>query len=202
MAKIAWGKILAGVAAAAVAGATYAYFKDRSSRTAAFQGLLSEGAFEIRHYPEMLALETIQHGSRDRALGNGFGLLADYMFGEAREGGEIPMTAPVLAVAQPDGGWSIRFLLPDDQPRDGLPELPQGIGLVAFPARTVAVVKFSGKADDRLFSSKEAELRTWIAARTREASGAAEQAYYNSPLRPGPIRQNEIMIPLSDMASQ
>lgn len=197
MAKIAWGKILAGVAAAAVAGATYAYLKDRSSRTASFDTLSSEGAFEIRQYPELPAIETVQHGSRDRALGNGFGLLADYMFGEARGGDEIPMTAPVLAVALADGGWAVRFLLPDDIARESLPELPQGIGLVVLPARTVAAVKFSGKPDDRLFSAKEAELRAWIATRQRDVSGAAEHAYYNSPLRPGPIRQNELLIPLA-----
>jgi len=44
----------------------------------------------------MLIVETVQHGSRDRALGNGFGLLADYMFGDKREGDEIPIILPVL----------------------------------------------------------------------------------------------------------
>jgi hypothetical protein len=197
MAKIAWGKILAGVAAATVAGVAYAYLKDRSARTAAYEALLSEGAFEIRQYPELLAIETVQYGSRDRALGNGFGLLADYMFGEARGGEEIPMTAPVLAQASADGGWIVRFLLPDDMTRDGLPELPQGVGSVIIPSRSVAAVKFSGKPDDRLFTAREAELRSWIANRERNVAGPAEHAYYNSPLRPGPMRQNEIWIPLA-----
>lgn len=197
MAKIAWGKILAGVAAAAVAGAAYAYFKDRSARTAAYEALLSDGAFEIRQYPELLAIETPQHGSRDRAVGNGFGLLADYMFGETRGGDEIPMTAPFLALASTDGGWIIRFLLPEDMTDDSLPDLPHGVGSVTLPSRCVAAIKFSGKPDDRLFAAREAELRSWIAGRGRNEAGPAEHAYYNSPLRPGPMRQNEILIPLA-----
>lgn len=197
MAKIAWGKILAGVAAAAAAGATYAYLKDRSSRTASYDSLLSDGAFEIREYPALHVIETAQHGSRDRALGNGFGLLADYMLGETRGGEEIAMTSPVLAMPLAGGGWSVRFLLPDDVGRENLPELPLGIRTAVIPARTVAAVKFSGKHDDRLFAVKEAELRAWLATRERDAAGAAEHAYYNSPLRPGPIRQNEVLIPVS-----
>ncbi|SDD68384.1 SOUL heme-binding protein [Sphingomonas sp. YR710] len=197
MAKIAWGKILAGVAAATVAGAAYVYLKDRSARTAVYEALLSEGAFEIRQYPELLAIETVQHGSRDRALGNGFGLLADYMFGETRGGDEIPMTAPVLALASKEGGWIVRFLLPEDMTGDRLPDLPHGVSSITLPSRRVAAVKFSGKPDDRLFAAREAELRRWISSRDRNVVGPAEHAYYNSPLRPGPMRQNEILIPLA-----
>jgi hypothetical protein len=196
MAKIGWGRILAGVAAAAAAGAAYVYLKDRAARSPVHETLHGEGAFEIRRYPALLVAETVQHGSRDRALGNGFGLLADYMFGEKREGDEIPMTVPVLAVPEPGGSWRVRFLMPEGYTKDTLPEPGPGIEIAELAARDVAAVKFGSKPTDRLLAAQEADLRAWIARVGQVSAGMAEQAYYNSPLRPGPIRQNEVLIPL------
>lgn len=197
MAKIGWGKILAGFAAAAAAGATYVYLKERSARSPLHETLLSEGGYEIRRYPALLLIETVQPGSRDRALGNGFGLLADYMFGEHREGDEIPMIVPVLAEPVTGGSWRIRFLIPEGYTRETLPVPGPGIAVAELPGREVAALKFGGKPSDQLLAAKEADLRAWIAAKERSAAEVAEHGYYNSPLRPGPIRQNEILIELS-----
>lgn len=197
MAKIGWGKILAGLAAAAAAGATYAYLKERGPKSPRHETLLAEGAYEIRRYPALLLVETVQHGSRDRALGNGFGLLADYMFGEHREGDEIPMIVPVLAEPVAGGSWRIRFIIPEGYAREALPDPGPGIDIAELPPREVAALKFGGKPGDALLAAKEADLRAWVAARGREAAPAAEHGYYNSPLRPGPVRQNEILIELA-----
>lgn len=196
MAKIGWGKVLAGVAAAAAAGATYLYLKERAAKAPESEKLFGEGVFEIRRYPALLVAETIQHGSRDRALGNGFGLLADYIFAESREGDELPMMVPVLGSAVEGGDWKIRFLMPADQTRETLPEPGPGVAIAEIPERELAIIKFSGKPDDKTLAAKEAELRLWIAAQGRDAAGPVEHGYYNSPLRPGPMRQNEVMIPL------
>ena len=167
MAKIGWGKILAGVATAAAAGAAYVYFKQRAARAPIHETLLSEGGFEIRRYPALLVLETAQYGTRDRALGNGFGLLADYMFGEGRDGEEIPIAMPVLAEALPGDAWRIRFLLPQGIDRDSLDPPGQGISIAEIPAREVAVVSVPGKPTDRLFAAKADELGRWIDRRTQ-----------------------------------
>jgi hypothetical protein len=195
MAKIGWGRVLAGVAAAAAAGAAYVYLKDRSGRSPVYELLHGEGAFEVRRYPTLLVAETLQHGSRDRALGNGFGLLADYMFGEKREGDEIPMTVPVLATPEA-GGWRVRFLLPDGFTRDTAPKPGPGVAIAEISARDMAAIKFGGKSTDRLLAAKEADLRAWVASVGQLGADVAEHAYYNSPLRPGPIRQNEVLIAL------
>lgn len=196
MAKIGWGKILAGVATAAAAGAAYIYLKQRAAKTLRYERLLSDGAFEVRRYPAMLAIQTTQHGSRDRALGTGFGLLAGYMFGEGSEREEIPITMPVLAESLGDGAWRISFLLPEGHDRDSLEAPAQGIAIVEIPARDVAVVSVPGKPSDRLFAAKTAELQRWMEAGQRIAASAVEHGYYNSPLEPGPVRPNEILIPL------
>lgn len=197
MAKIGWGKILAGVAATAAAGAAYVYFRQRTTRAPIHETLLTEGAFEIRRYPALLVIETLQNGTRDRALGNGFGLLADYMFGEGREGEEIPITMPVLMVPVMDGVWRVRFLLPEGTDRDGLEAPGPGITIAEIPGREVAVVPVAGRPTDRVFAAKTAELERWVKARRRKAAAPAEQAYHNSPLKPGTTHPNEVLIPLA-----
>jgi hypothetical protein len=196
MAKIGWGRILAGVAATAAAGAAYIYFKQRTAHAPIYQSLSSDGAFEIRRYPALLVIETLQNGSRDRALGNGFGLLADYMFGEGREGDEIPITMPVLTAREADDIWRVRFLIPEGFDRDSLPAPGPGIAITEIPEREVAAVAVPGKPTDRLLAAKAAELERWIESRRRKRSGAAEHAYYNSPLKPGTTHPNEVLIPL------
>lgn len=197
MAKIGWGKILAGVATAAAAGAAYVYLRQRAARTPIYETLMSEGGFEIRRYPALLVIETAQHGTRDRALGNGFGLLADYMFGEGRDGDELPITMPVLAEPLPDGAWRIRFLLPQGLDRAKLDVPGQGISIGEIPAREVAVIAVPGKPSDRLFATKANELRRWVKAKGRLSAGEVEHAYYNSPLRPGTTLPNELFVPLA-----
>ena len=197
MAKLGWGKILAGVATVAAAGAAYVYFRQRTARAPIYETLLSDGAFEIRRYPALLVIETTQNGSRDRALGNGFGLLADYMFGEGREGEEIPITMPVLTAPLADGVWRVRFLLPEEVDRGTLDAPGSGIALAEIPSREVAVVSVPGKPTDRLFAAKAAELERWMRSKRCKSAGSAEHAYYNSPLKPGTNLPNEVLIPLA-----
>jgi hypothetical protein len=197
MAKLGWGRILAGVATVAAAGAAYVYFRQRAARAPLHEVLHAEGAFEIRRYPALLVLETVQHGSRDRALGNGFGLLADYMFGEGREGGEIPIVMPMFAEPLAEGGWRIRFIVAEEY-RDRLEPPARGIAIGEIPAREVAAVAVPAKATDRLLSARTSDLERWIEAQGRVRSGPAEQAYYTSPLKPGTARANEILIPLAE----
>lgn len=200
MAKIGWGKVLAGIAAVAAGGAAYVYFRQRSARAPLYQTLLADGGFEIRRYPPLLAVETIQHGSRDRALGAGFALLSAYMFGEGREGDEIPMTLPFLAEPLSTGSgardWRIRFLVPEGYTVESLPPPGEGVAIIEIATREMAVVRVAGQPSDRLFASSTKSLGAWLQSRDRTAAGAAEQAYYNSPLIGGPLRPNEVLIPL------
>lgn len=197
MAKIGWGKILAGVAATAAAGAAYVYFRQRTARAPLYETLLVDGGCEIRRYPALPVIETIQNGSRDRALGNGFGLLADYMFGEGREGDAIPISMPVLMVTSTEGVWRVRFLVPEGGVGDDGAAPGPGITLNRIPAREVAVISAPGRPTDRLFATRTAELQRWMSAHRRKAAGSPEQAYYNSPLKPGTTHPNEVLIPLA-----
>lgn len=198
MAKIGWGRILAGVATVAAAGAAYVYLRQRAARAPIYQLVSTDGPYQIRRYPALLMIETTQYGSRDRALGNGFGRLAGYMFGEGREGNEIPITMPVLSEALGKGVWRIRFLLPQGQDRAALDPPVEGIDVTEIPAREVAVLAVPGKPSDRLFAARAADLGRWIGGQGRRpGEGGIEYAYYNSPLEPGTAHANEIWIALA-----
>jgi hypothetical protein len=193
MARIGLGKILAGVAGVAAAGAAWMYFREKSIETPGHETIESDGAFEIRRYPALTVAQTRQPGSRDRALGNGFGLLADYIFAESRDGEEIAATAPVFAV-QGVREWTIRFVMPKAIAREDLPEPGPGVSIAEVPARTVAVLRFGGRADDKLLIAREKELRGWLTKRDISPKGPIEHAFYDSPIMPGPLRQNEVMV--------
>ena len=197
MAKIGWGRILAGVATVAAAGAAYVYYKQRTSKAPIYEVALIDGAFEIRSYPALSVLETDQAGSRDRALGIGFGRLAGYMFGEGREGDELPITMPVLAATLGEGAWRVRFLLPDGESGDSLQTPGEGLAIGILPAREVAVVSVPGKPTDRLFRSRSGDLQRWLKDKGRVAAGPAEHAYYTSPLDLGAQQASEIWVPLA-----
>jgi hypothetical protein len=43
----------------------------------------------------------------------------------------------------------------------------------------------------------EARLRDWIATQRLMPSGEAEFAFYDAPMIPGPLRRNEVLIPVA-----
>jgi hypothetical protein len=191
------GKIATALGAAIAGGACWFYARELSTERARYTQAERDGAFSIRRYPTMIVAETMQAGSRSRALNSGFGILADYIFAESRDGEAIAMTAPVLA-EQTGTAWRVRFVMPAKLARDALPQPGPGVTLSELRARTVAAVRFGGRATDELMAGKEAELRHWIAARGLNASGTAEHAYYNSPFVPGPMRRNEVLLAVQD----
>ncbi|MEM8695654.1 MAG: heme-binding protein [Pseudomonadota bacterium] len=196
MGKARW---IAAAAAgtAAVAAAAY-YLNERNSEKPDYDLLIEEGRFALRAYPAMMVAETVQHGQRETALGNGFRVLADYIFARSRPGRKISMTSPVLSDRAVDAdGWRTRFVMPAKLRKADLPEPAAGVALAEQPARKIAAIRFSGNADDTALAENEATLREWMAANSLEPAGDAEYAFYNSPFIPGPIRRNEILIPVA-----
>lgn len=198
MAKARW---IAAAAAgtAAVAAAAY-YLNERNTEKPDYDLLIDEGKFALRAYPEMVVAETVQAGSRETAMGNGFRVLADYMFARSRPGDKIAMTAPVICDADPDAdndGWRTRFVMPAKYGVDDLPSESPGMAIAKLAARKVAVLRFSGTPDDEELIAKKGALLEWIEANALEVAGPAEFAFYNSPFIPGPIRRNEIWIPVA-----
>ncbi|QIK95886.1 heme-binding protein [Sphingomonas sp. HDW15A] len=202
---------LAGAALGAtlLGGAAIYYFREKATPGPEYRVLMSDGDFEIRDYPSITVAETVVRGPRKDALSEGFRVLADYIFAKSRGGEALPMTVPVLQDAGDpmgsdpplfddavEGGWRMRFVMPEGRTVGDLPEAPQGVALVEVPARRVAAVKFAGVADDARLAEHENLLRGWLAKRDERGDAEAEFAFYNSPMIPPPLRRSEVLIPL------
>ena len=198
----------AAVGAALISGAFYV-FKDRQTEEPDYRVLVTDGDYQLRDYPAMTVAETVVEGGRKASLSAGFRVLADYIFAKSRGGEKLSMTVPVMQdggdpmASDPplfddelEGAWRTRFVMPAGRDVDDLPQPPDGVELVEMPARKVAVVSFTGVANDKLLSAQEDRLRGWLARRGDTSEAEPEYAFYSSPMIPGPLRRNEVWLPM------
>ena len=199
----------AAVAGAALIGGAFFVLQERKTEEPDYRALKTDGDFQIRDYPAITVAETVVQGPRKAALSAGFGIIADYIFAKSRPGEAIAMTVPVMQdsgdpmASDPplfdnelEGAWRTRFVMPAGRSADDLPASPESIELVDLPPRKVAVVSFSGRADDRMLAEAEDRLRGWLARNGETSSAEPEYAFYNSPMIPGPLRRNEVWLGL------
>jgi hypothetical protein len=194
--RISAKMIGAGVGAAVAAGLGYVLLNRDEEPD--FATVERDGAFSVRDYPKLVVAETVAQGLRQSALSRGFHALAGYIAGKERGGRRIPMTVPVFADGDEDGrGWRTRFVMPARLAPEALPEPAEGIVIRSLAARRLAAVRFAGEASDDMLASHEDDLRHWIAEHGHRAAGPVEHAFYNSPFTPGPLRRNDVLIPLA-----
>lgn len=190
---------IAAGAGVAVVGAAAAYAQYRQTEQPDFAVVRADGDFELRDYPALVVAEVSNAGTRESASGASFRRLAAYIFAQDRpEGGEkIAMTAPVLQDETRPGQWRMRFVMPSKYTLVTLPPAPDDITLTETPARRIAALRFSGNASGRDLALMEARLRDWIATQRLMPAGEAEFAFYDAPMIPGPLRRNEVLIPVT-----
>lgn len=189
--------IAAGLGIAAVGAA--AVYAQRQTEEPPFTPVRADGGFELRDYPPLVVAEVSNTGSRERASGASFRRLAAYIFAQDRPaGGEaIAMTAPVLQDETRPGEWRMRFVMPSQYTLATLPPAPSDITLTEMPARRMAAIRFSGYGSGRDLALMEARLRDWMMGQGLMPAGEAEYAFYNAPMVPGPLRRNEVLIPVA-----
>ncbi len=182
-------------------------------------------SIEIRQYPAMIVAEVTVKGSRDRAMGWGFRILADYIFGNNTSKSEIAMTSPVtqqsgekiamtspvtqqpsekIAMTSPvtqsrqDNAWTVRFIMPSEYTMETLPTPNnEAVTLLEVPGRRVAAIRFSGRGGMAALDQHTTELRAYLAKNGLEAAAEPTYAFYDGPWVPGPLRRNEVMIELA-----
>jgi len=190
---------IAAGAGLAVVGAAAAYAQYRQTEEPDFALVRADGDFELRDYPALVVAEVSHAGSRERASGASFRRLAAYIFAQDRpEGGErIAMTAPVLQDETTPGEWRMRFVMPAKYTLETLPPAPADITLTETPPRRMAAVRFSGNGSGRDLALMEARLRDWLATQGLMPAGDAAYAFYDAPMIPGPLRRDEVLIPVA-----
>jgi hypothetical protein len=169
----------------------------------------TEPAFEVRRYEPYLVAETLVAGSADEAGSQGFRVLAGYIFGKNTGAREIAMTAPVaqtpatIAMTAPvaqspgAGGHVVQFAMPPEWTLDTLPEPTNpAVSLRALPARTVAVIRYSGTWSQERYAQHLAKLQDALMRTGLRWNGEPVWARYDPPWKPWFLRRNEIWLEL------
>jgi SOUL heme-binding protein len=173
-----------------------------------YEVVASEGDIEVRRYGPTIVAEAITAGTRDKAIGEGFRVIADYIFGNNLSSRKVAMTAPVtqqpnekIAMTAPvtqqsDGQtWRVHFIMPAEYTLETLPT-PRNpaVKLVPVAGKRYAVIRFSGLTGDDDLARHTARLREYLRTQGLEPQSAPIYAFYNPPWTLPFMRRNEIMI--------
>jgi hypothetical protein len=166
--------------------------------------------FEVRRYAPCVVAETRVPGDLQEAGNAGFRILAGYIFGKNRGARKIQMTAPVAQTpvkiamtapvaqsADPDGSV-VRFVMPAEWTLATLPEpTDPRVSLREVPARTVAVIRYSGFWSTARYEEELQRLQEALERRGLRWQGEPVWARYNPPWTPWFMRRNEIWLELA-----
>jgi len=153
---------------------------------------------ELRRYPAHRVVSVDVNASLEDAGSLGFGPLVRYISGANRSGERIAMTSPVLLEPHNPGSHRVSFVLPE-QWWGRVAPVPTATGVLIEdrPAGTMAAIRFRGWWRSERVRSHEEQLRAALSSRGIPVIGAALYARYDPPSVPGPLRRNEILLPVS-----
>jgi SOUL heme-binding protein len=181
-----------------------------------YQVVESSGNIEIRDYAPQIVAEAEVAGDRRDAIGKGFRIIADYIFGNNTSAQKVPMTAPVtqqgsekIAMTAPvtqqgDGNiWRVRFVMPSNYTMETLPKPNNSaVKLKEIGAKRYAVIRFSGLAGEDSLKRRIEELNAFISAKNLTPLSAPTYAFYNPPWTLPFLRRNEVMVEIPVSASE
>lgn len=185
------------------------------TETQPFDLLRTEGAIEVRRYPEHVVAETRVSADFEAAGSQAFRLLFGYISGENTARQSISMTSPVVqstsqrvAMTAPvvqSGSvdtFTVAFVLPASfSPESApLPSRPE-VSLRTVPARLVAALRFSGRWTATSFEKHLNELRSAVSDAGLTPIGEPWFARYDPPYTPPFLRRNEALIEVEERKS-
>ena len=176
-----------------------------------YKVIQSEQNIEIRQYEPMIIAEVEVDGKREDAIGDGFRLLADYLFGNNTVQQVISMTAPVqqkenqkIAMTAPvqqqstGKSWRMSFVMPSKYSMDSLP-VPYNnrVRLKEILTKKFVVIEFSGTNSNENVTEHENQLMNYIEGNNLKITGSPKYAFYNAPWTLPFMRRNEVMIEIN-----
>ena len=180
-----------------------------------------KSGYEIREYDPYIVAKTDIYGSFSRSLNRGFGIIAEYIFGNnvstrsdvTKEASladrpeitseQIPMTAPVLSEKETDlemqGRYVISFVMPSKYDLDTLP-VPRDARVELSPVKrhVAAAIKFSGYATEKRVLHNLQQLRQMLTLDRIEATPRYRVAQYDPPFTFPLMKKNEVIVDLQD----
>ena len=152
---------------------------------------------EIRSYGPLVAVETRTDGDE----GDAFSRLFRYITGANAEKQTIKMTAPVAQTGgarfggqAAAGTQTMQFILPARLAKNPPAPTDPKVEVVTVPARTLAVIRFSGSFGRRNLDTHLARLRDVLAAAGRKSDGAPIFLGYDPPFTIPFLRRNEVAL--------
>ena len=155
-----------------------------------------ENNLEIRRYAKILTSSVEVEGDQYYALRKGFQPLVRYIGAKERNSEKISMTAPVIqSVNEENEKWTISFAMPSKYSLDNLPKPENNnIYIQEIEPSLAAVIRFNGKADEKLLNLKTDILMRWIESKSYVKLSRPKFLFYNDQTTPGFLRRNEVMI--------
>jgi hypothetical protein len=151
--------------------------------------------FEIRNYKATLftSVKLSTKGYKNSS-GQGFSILARYIFGNNERNEKISMTSPV-SISLEDS-MTMMFMVPKKLNKDMLPKPNQsGIEFREEPAKTVAAIRFSGWANETKIEKYKQNLKAALDAEGIKYSNQFYFFGYNAPYEVF-NRKNEVIVEL------
>jgi DNA gyrase inhibitor GyrI len=200
-----WWIALAGVVV--LAAALWGYIVSNVEQPK-YEVVETERDIEIRDYPAMIVAEVNVSGERNQAIGEGFRIIADYIFGNNLSSHKVAMIAPVTQQAsekiamtapvtqQADGNsWQVRFVMPASYTMESLPKPNNpAVKLKEIVGKRVAVIRFSGLAGEESLKRHTDQLTAFVRAKQLTFASVPAYAFYNPPWTLPFLRRNEVMI--------
>ena len=177
-----------------------------------YEILAKDGQVEIRQYDPMIVAETTVEGEREQAIGRGFRIIANYIFGNNLASEKVAMTAPVTqqpsekiamtapVTQQPDGSvWKVRFIMPSEYTMETLPNpINPEVQLIEVPSKRFAAIRFSGFATQGSLDKHTGQLQDYIEQESLSPNSEPTYAFYNDPWTVPFMRRNEVMIEIAE----
>lgn len=186
-----------------------------------YQVVRKNDAIEIRSYAAYMVAETRVDREFADAGNAAFSPLFKYISGNNRRREKIEMTAPVNQRPVAERGEKIEMTAPVAQSRDqegrngyvvsfamparfGPDNIPQPedprVTIREIPARTMAVLAYSGTWSQERYAAHERKLIEEVARAGLTPRGAIQFARYNAPFVPWFLRRNEVMVEIDPQA--
>ena len=215
-------KAFVGLAAAVMSSACSTVGVRSGTEEPAYQVVERVGDLEIRRYGERIAAQTVVTGDSAEARNAGFQKLAGYIFGGNDRRMSISMTAPVAQAGDPAAGsetismtapvaqtpsgadrWTVQFFMPAAHTIDTLP-VPRdpAVQLVAVPAETYAVLRFSGVGSVRAVETRTADLLAALAGSGWSPRAEPVAWFYDPPWTVPSFRRNEVAVRIESATPQ
>jgi DNA gyrase inhibitor GyrI len=207
--------IAIGLATALLLWILSGYLTTRNIAMPAYTVVAAKQDYEIRSYEPFIVAETLREGNPAEALSAGFNELFRYITGTNAGNSKIKMTAPVLRSPEQQGtkipmtapvlrqgagtGTVIAFIMPPGSTLERLPRpTSPAVTLREVPARSVAVVTFSGYATEGIIKEKTESLLHNLKRDGMTPRAEPGVALYDPPWTPPFMRRNEILVEIME----